>query len=272
MSTGEPAFETGSGAVPSGSTLWGIHAGQTGDAHALFIGQSVVALGWEHMPDLTTLLPTREAFKAAIAEAYPEAKPGAIPNWAGQLFRFVHEMVVGDLVIYPSKHDRRVHIGRVAGGYFYSPAPGDDYAHRRKVEWVSSHPRTAFSQGALYEIGSALSFFQVKNYADDFLAVLAGGPPPAATDDEDETVALVAAEIETTTYDFVLKRLARDLKGHPFEHFVAGSLQGDRISHESHAGKQRQGYRCHCTPGRARNRATDHQDSGEGQRGIGGRP
>ncbi len=27
-------------------TLWGIHAGQAGDAHALFLDQGVIALGW----------------------------------------------------------------------------------------------------------------------------------------------------------------------------------------------------------------------------------
>jgi restriction system protein len=34
-------------------------------------------------------------------KTYPDAKPGAIPTNAGQLFRFVHEMQVGDLVAYP---------------------------------------------------------------------------------------------------------------------------------------------------------------------------
>jgi predicted Mrr-cat superfamily restriction endonuclease len=57
------------------------------------------------MGDLAPLEPNREAFKARVAEVYPEAKLGAIPNNAGQLFRFVHEMAVGDLVVYPSKRD-----------------------------------------------------------------------------------------------------------------------------------------------------------------------
>lgn len=130
-------------------------------------------------------------------------------------------MLEGDLVIYPSKIDRRVHIGRVTGPYFYFAPRAADYPHQRTVEWLADFARTAFSQGALYEIGSALSFFQVKNYADDFLAVLSGQPLPAVESEEDETVALVAAEIESTTSDFVLKRLAREFKGVPFETFVA---------------------------------------------------
>src|SRR5271157_5999749 len=37
----------------------------------------------------------REAFKAAVSKAYPAFKPGAVPNSAGQLYRFVHEMNSG---------------------------------------------------------------------------------------------------------------------------------------------------------------------------------
>ena len=46
--------------------------------------------------------------------------------------------------------------------------------------------------------------------------------PQAGT--EDETVSLVADEIEQTTRDFLLKQLARELKGHPFAEFVAHLL------------------------------------------------
>ena len=65
------------------------------------------------MGDLSALKPDRDAFKARVASVYPEAKPGAIPNNAGQLFRFVHEMKLGDFVVYPSKRDRQIHLRRV---------------------------------------------------------------------------------------------------------------------------------------------------------------
>lgn len=81
--------------------MWGIHGGQTGDADALFLKQNMIALGWDHMGSLASLPPDREAFKAAMAKVYPDDKPGAIRNNAGQLFRFVHEMQNDDFVIYP---------------------------------------------------------------------------------------------------------------------------------------------------------------------------
>ena len=122
--------------------------------------------------DFGKLKADREAFKSAVIAAYPGKKPGAISNNAGQLFRFVHEIKSGDLVIYPSKRDRHVHIARVEGEYRYDPSLSPAYPHQRPVKWLLDVPRTNFSQGALYEIGSAMSFFQVKNYAEEFLAAL----------------------------------------------------------------------------------------------------
>jgi restriction system protein len=115
--------------------------------------------------------------------------------------------------------ERRIYIGRIAGDYVN--VEGSGYHHRRKVEWLDSFPRTKFSQGALYEIGSALSFFQIRNYADEYFILLAGGEPVAETEDEDTTVAIVADEIESTTEDFIIKRLAKEFKGFPLEEFVS---------------------------------------------------
>ena len=76
----------------SEQTFWGIHAGKTGDADTLFLKKNFVAVGWIKIGDLSSLKAEREAFKERVAEAYPDKKPGAIANNAGQLFRFVHEM------------------------------------------------------------------------------------------------------------------------------------------------------------------------------------
>ena len=205
-------------------TIWGIHAGKTGDADSLFLYKNRVALGWHEMGDLSDMPAEREAFKNKVAKVYPDMKQGAKINSASQLFRFIHEMKIGDLVCYPSKADRHIHIGRLTGPYQYDPTIVPSYPQQRSVEWKSSVPRTSFSQGALYEIGSALSLFQLKNYADEFRAAVDGKPVISPVVAEDETVALVTEEVEETTKDFVLKKLARDLKGHPFADFVAHLL------------------------------------------------
>jgi restriction system protein len=203
--------------------LWGIHAGETGNADIQFKTRNCIAIGWEEMGDLSQLAADRSAFKAAVRKAYPSIKDGAVANYAGQLFRFVHEMKPGDFVAYPSKKDRQVHLGRVEGDYRYDAREFEGYPNMRPVKWLKAVPRTHYTQGALYEVGSAMSLFMIRNYADEHFAALEGkaAPVPVA---QDQTIAAVAADIEETTYDFVIKRLAQQTKGHPFAHFVAHLL------------------------------------------------
>lgn len=204
------------------AVMWGMHAGKTGDADNLFLKKNVIALGWREMGDLSKHK-DREDFKKALVETYPNAKPGAIANYAGQLYRFVHEMKKGDSVIYPSKRDREVHIGVVEGEYKYDARHEEGYPNLRDVKWIKSLPRTAFTQGALYEIGSAMSFFQVKNYADEFKSKVESKAVPDVVSKEEE-VAMVPEDMEEAARDFILKRLSQELKGHPFADFVAHLL------------------------------------------------
>lgn len=202
------------------ATIWGIHGGKTGDANSLFFKKDCVAIGWAKIGDLSKIPPDRESYKATVAKTYPDAKPGAIPTNAGQLFRFVHEMQVGDLVVYPSKQDRKIHIGKIEGAYRYDPSLEESYPNIRPVKWLKSLPRTHFTQGALYESGSAMSLFQLKTYAEEFRAAVEGKIAPLPVT-KDVTVGLVAEGMEETTRDFILKTLSQELKGHPLAEFVA---------------------------------------------------
>lgn len=40
------------------------------------------------------------------------------------------------------------------------------------MKWIKHLPMTSFTQGAIHEIGSTMSFFSVKNYVDKFITTL----------------------------------------------------------------------------------------------------
>ena len=101
--------------------MWGIHGGKNGDADMLFLQQNRIALGWPSMGDLSSLPNETSIHKQKLLQAYPSSKPGAIPLNAGQLRHFACTMQVGDLVVYPSRQDRQIHIGEIAS----------EYAHRQ---------------------------------------------------------------------------------------------------------------------------------------------
>ena len=132
-----------------------------------------MSLGWRAIGDLRTIGPDRAALKAALAEAYPEARPRALPVWAGVLLRFAFEMAVGDLVVHPVKADSTLAIGRVAGGYAWRPDAPATSRHRRAVEWIEDGvPREAFSESARHELGSAITLFRVRRNAHEFAGFL----------------------------------------------------------------------------------------------------
>lgn len=205
------------------TTFWGIHA-KGGKLESILLERGQLAIGWAALEDLSPIAHDRELLKAKLAAALPGEKPGAIPVYAGQLYRFVNELKVGDVMVYRSTADGMIHLGEVTGAYVHDPT--DDAAHpnRRSVKWTKAVPITSVSQGALYELGSAMTFFQLRNYAEEWAQILAGETPgPAA--ESDATVASVSAATEQNTRDFILKRLATELKGHPFAHFVADLLR-----------------------------------------------
>jgi restriction system protein len=204
-------------------TYWGLHDG-SGKAQSLFLSKSRVAIGWPAAGDLSSVGKDREALKALLKKTHPAAKPGAIPVYAGEIYRFINEMAVGDVVIYRSRTESIIHLGRVTGPYVYDLAADPDYPNARAVKWFRQIPITSVKQGALFELGAFLSFFQIKTYADLWAELAeSSGSAPAAR--EDETVASVSAATQQSTRDFIRKQIALELKGHPFAHFVAELLR-----------------------------------------------
>jgi len=213
-------------------TVWGIHMPEYIGADAIERGH--VAIGWPEMGDIGKLPADREAIKSAIFSACPEKKQGAVPVEAGVLYRFVHEAQKGDYVVYPSKHDRMVNIGKFTGQLVHgadASADTDEYPNARVVHWLGHFPRSDFSQSGLYEIGSFLTLFKVRNHAAEFMAKVDPSAPRIeaeaedAAPDDDSVSSTVTRQAEETAQDFVIKRIHAQLSGHDFEHFIAHLLE-----------------------------------------------
>ena len=98
------------------SVVWGIHS----QDDSLFLDKSIIGIGWTKMGDLSKIGSTRENFKEKVQEVYPDIKKGAIPNWAGIMYRFVVEMKKGDYIVFPSKADRKINLGIIESDYMYT--------------------------------------------------------------------------------------------------------------------------------------------------------
>ena len=211
--------------------VWGIH---NTNNESMLLNEKVIALGWTKMGDLRKIKQDKDAYYKLYSKVYPESSKQSVANSASQLFRFVNEAKINDYVIYPTTFNRMINIGKIEGEYFFNEKE-QEYIQQRKVKWIKSFPRNKFSQGALYEVGSFLSFFKIKHYSDEFINALENKNIILDQDDSD----IVTSEtIEETTKDFVLKELNKNYKGYDLENVVADLLNamGYRTKLSKHGG------------------------------------
>ena len=193
-------------------TVWGLHMPY--EIGFTAVEASRVFIGWGRMGDLGQLPKDRGAIKAAIAQTYPDYKQGAIPVAAGVIYRFVHEIKAGDYLVYPSKHDRLINIGRFTGKFIYEVGPNDgneSYPNARPVEWLGHFPRSEFSQSTLYEMGAFITLFLMKDKSSaelvakiDPTAQVDAQEEEDASPDDDAVSSSVTRQAEETAQDFVI--------------------------------------------------------------------
>ena len=67
--------------------LWKVQAGRHGEQEAVILDQSVVAIGWNDLPDLSNVQ-SREQLEEIYKLAYPNENPKALPGQVGQVWAF----------------------------------------------------------------------------------------------------------------------------------------------------------------------------------------
>jgi len=203
--------------------IWGLHNDQSLD----LVAESFVSIGWSELGDLSGPVIDRSTLKERLATAFPEAKAGAIPVWAGVLTRFMYEMKVGDLVVSPDKLTRTINIGRVSSNHFFDSSV-TVHPNRRSVEWLKLNiPRSDLPVSALNEIGSAITLFEVRRHKDVIELLLQGIQPDqhvAGNEEEGLEDEPNARRVETYSRDFV-EGILRGIEPVQFENLVAGVLR-----------------------------------------------
>ncbi len=147
--------------------IWGIRAGKSGEAHDLFIDEGVIALSDADLGNLANLPKSRDAFYKAYREKHPDQTRTGSAGIGGKFFRFVYEVSVGDLIVYPALPDKTIYVGSVTGDYTF--ARNSSLPHQRSVLWKFVISKSDFSLPARYELGAARTFFEFKKNAKELL-------------------------------------------------------------------------------------------------------
>ncbi|MEV0261956.1 CBS domain-containing protein [Streptomyces sp. NPDC050617] len=172
---------------------WVVRAGRRGEREAEALERGLVIAGWPGTEDLSSSA-GRSAIRHVVDAAYPGENAYTRGNWTGQLFRFRHEMAVGDLVVLP-RADGAYAIGFVTGEYAFWPGEPDGMRHVRRVDWrIRELPRDTFRPDLLQSLGSLQTVFELRRYdaARRLAEVVQGNADPGRPDDGEPGASLVA--------------------------------------------------------------------------------
>lgn len=256
----------------SATRLWVVHISNNAKLAARAQKEGFICIGWTRMGDLSRYN-TRDKMRAAMEKTFPDWSKGTISASYGQVFRFAHEMELGDPVVYPVKGSREIMIGRVKGPYRWASDDkellANDYCNVRPVEWLKTVPRIVFSDAALHSFGSFSSVSTSDEHLDEVIAVLSGkqggaampqvtgrvapskakygsdlpgGPLGASGDEEDEDAAAppaaetfnLAERAVEETKDYLQRQWSRT--GADFEEVVAAVFRAMGYSATTQAG------------------------------------
>lgn len=118
-------------------TIWLARAGERGFALTDCVKADVVALRYPAVGDASSL--TLAQITETLAE---DASPTKATTVAGTLFRFVHDVNPGDVVVTTHLDSRSIYFGEVTGDYrFADPSPVPDFSHLRPVDWFGTLSR-----------------------------------------------------------------------------------------------------------------------------------
>jgi len=210
-------------------SVWVVRAGKHGEQEATVLDKNVIAIGWNELPDLSSIR-TRDELRELYERTYPEDSENTVSTQVGQIWRFIHEINIGDLVCVPLRTQRAIAVGEVNGEYEYKPSDlnlPENVIHIRRVKWLADPiPRHAFDQDILWSFGYMTVSQSGAENAEERIKRLALGEvstEPARQiggEIEEETI-----DIEDYAKDLINKHIGMKFKGHELTRLVDAILR-----------------------------------------------
>lgn len=202
---------------------WMVRAGNQNELIDLFVDESIVAIGWKGLGDISEY-PSREEIKEQYRETYPDHSKNRVAVNAGQLYRFAHVMGDGDRILTYDKSSRTYRYGQIQDAYRWAPEDSDEYPHVRSVDWQGEISRDEFSTPVKNTLGSTLTVFSLDEHLDKIESTLTGEPEPESDGEDEEDTPPYFEEVQATSEELISDHIAQ-LDPFDFEELVAALLR-----------------------------------------------
>lgn len=190
-----------------------------------FREKGVVAIGFGDLGDLADTA-TREQILQRYKAAWPEANKFKAANVAGQLFRFVREIAVGDGVLTYDPARRVYLVGTIKGDCTYAKEI-EGVPHVRRVEWQGEVARDNLTAPTRNSLGAIQTLIQLPPEAvQDIERAMHGKPKPVEDEAGDAEIAETFPhdDVEAKALEAIKDRVNK-LDWEEMQDLVAGLLR-----------------------------------------------
>lgn len=170
--------------------VWGVRAGQAGQQEREALEAGVITIDWPELPDLSGVA-SGEEMKALYRRLCRETRESVYTSKAGQVWEFIHGILVGDMVVLPLKNREEVAVGRVTGPYAYRDDHPSNVQHVRPVRWLAKDlARSGLGEDFRARLGARRTVWKIdipdaEDRLVDLLEGRAAGLEPGGVGDRD---------------------------------------------------------------------------------------
>ncbi|MGQ3545366.1 restriction endonuclease [Bacillus cereus] len=204
---------------------WMVRAGSSNNLVPVWRKKGVASIGWAELGNPQGYS-TREALIQKAHEVYEEKKPPTRLNWASQVWRFSHEIELGDHVITFTKDKREYLIGTVISTHKHDiGVVSNHYPNVIGVKWETKQiPRDDLSQGAKNSLGSTLTVFRVDDWGTELEGLLKGNVPTKSNEVKAEEEEIIKEDLVQKALTMIQDKVDK-LDPWQMQDLVAGLLQ-----------------------------------------------
>jgi restriction system protein len=180
-----------------------------------------IGIGWFQDEPIAIDLKDKDSLKGAYKVLYPDHPSMRMNQNVGQVFRFVNEIKVGDIIISPY-NDNQLLVGTIDSDVYFKKDDSSPYPWRKKVKWfndtINRHNLSVPLQNTLR---SSLTCFKV-SMSDEILLALgikietnsigdSGGSAASSTLSNFELIRRRFLELDATEFELLVSYVLRSL-------------------------------------------------------------